>query len=267
MEDRLQWIKRAPQAWAHWEPMQGGTAVHGALTQRYPAARCFVVEPDARRRAAVELTLHRPWWSAARWKTPQPRMETPGDAEVEMVWSNMALHMVADPQGLLTHWHRVLAPEGFLMFSCLGPDTLRAVREAWGAAGWPAPTHSFTDMHDWGDMLVNGGFAEPVMDMERITLTFDGPRRALQELRGLGRNLHVERFGSLRGRHWMDQMQQVLSRCGPTGSPGVALEFEIIYGHAFKARPRMTVKPETSVSVDEMRRTLKQGRGAPGGRR
>ena len=51
--------------------------------------------------------------------------------------------------------------------------------------GWPPAGHAFTDMHDWGDMLVNTGFAEPVMDMERITLTFGNPRRALDELRGL----------------------------------------------------------------------------------
>ena len=41
-------------------------------------------------------------------------------------------------------------------------------------------------MHDWGDMLVQAGSAEPVMDMERITLTFAEPQRLLQELREPG---------------------------------------------------------------------------------
>jgi malonyl-CoA O-methyltransferase len=65
------------------------------------------------------------------------------------------------------------------MFSCFGPDTLRELREHLPVAlGWPAPAHEFTDMHDWGDMLAQAGFAEPVMDMERITLTFPTPAAA-----------------------------------------------------------------------------------------
>ena len=76
------------------------------------------------------------------------------------------------------------------MFSCLGPDTLRELRGLYRALGWPPPAHDFTDMHDWGDMLVHAGFAEPVMDMERITLTWETPQRLLEELRELGANLH-----------------------------------------------------------------------------
>jgi malonyl-CoA O-methyltransferase len=64
------------------------------------------------------------------------------------------------------------------MFSCLGPDTLRELRALYAALGWPPPAHEFTDMHDWGDMLVASGFAEPVMDMERITLSFATPSAA-----------------------------------------------------------------------------------------
>ncbi len=266
MEERLQWIKLAPQRWAHWEPMRGGVAVHAALSRRYPGATCFVVEPVVARRVAAARALHQPWWRRARWQAAAPRFEPPADATVQMLWSNMALHMAGDPQALLQRWHRALEPEGFLMFSCLGPDTLRALREAWAAAGWPPPAHAFTDMHDWGDMLVNGGFAEPVMDMERITLSFATPRRALDELRGLGRNLHVARFGALRGRAWLSGMLQLLARSAPAQAGGVALEFEVIYGHAFKARPRLTVKSETSLSLDDMRHALQQGRAVPGGR-
>ena len=265
MEERLQWIKLAPPSWAHWEPLQGGIAVHAALSRRYPGASSFVVEPDARRSAAAARALHQPWWRRLRWQGAPVRFEPPGDAAVQMLWSNMALHMARDPQALLQRWHRALEPEGFLMFSCLGPDTLRAVRDAWATAGWPPPAHAFTDMHDWGDMLVNNGFAEPVMDMERITLTFETPRRALEELRGLGRNLHLARFGALRGRAWHASMLEVLARSAPTESAGLALEFEVIYGHALKARPRIAVTSETSLTLDEMRRALQQGRLAPGG--
>ncbi len=127
------------------------------------------------------------------------------------------------------------------MFSCLGPDTLRELRGLYTALGWPPPGHEFTDMHDWGDMLVHSGFAEPVMDMERITLAFDTPERLLQELRELGANLHPARFPALRGRHWRQELERALDQHlrGPDGQ--LALTFEVIYGHALKPLPRAKV--------------------------
>ena len=264
MEDRLQWIRRKPGSWAHWEPVQGGLGVHAALAQRYPDARCLVVEPLAPRRAVAERALHRPWWSPARWNASALQFGAPDEGVVQMVWANMALHMAADPQALLRCWHRALAPDGFLMFSCLGPDTLRSVRDAWHRAGWPEPAHAFTDMHDWGDMLVNTGFAEPVMDMERITLTFSSPQRALSELRHLGRNLHVARFQGLRGHQWHRQALAALARMASDSGSDVALEFEVIYGHALRGAPRLGIQPETHLSLDEMRRVLHRGRVLPG---
>src|SRR5205814_4613696 len=122
--------------------------------------------------------------------------------------------------------------DGFLMFSCLGPDSLRELRGLYAQEGWPPPAHDFTDMHDWGDMLVGAGFAEPVMDMERITLTWESPQRLLAELRELGANLHPARFPALRGRRWRERLDEELAR-SLTGADGrLALTFEIIYGHA-----------------------------------
>ena len=92
------------------------------------------------------------------------------------------------------------------------PDTLRELRPLYAEFGWPPPTHTFTDMHDWGDMLVGQGFAEPVMDMERITLSFSSPQTLLAELRGLGRNLHAGRFPGLRGRGWLAKLHAGLAQ-------------------------------------------------------
>ena len=115
----------------------------------------------------------------------------------------MLLHRVSQPQELMQQWRRALAVDGFLMFSCLGPDTLRSLRTLYANQGWKEPpAHEFTDMHDWGDMLMEAGFAEPVMFMEHIHLSFETAERALQELRGLGRNLSLNRFAGLRGRVW-----------------------------------------------------------------
>jgi malonyl-CoA O-methyltransferase len=259
MEDRLQWIVTKPQSWVHWEPMQGGVQAHALLAKRYPQAACYVVNSNAAQAEICRKQMSAAWWTAARWTQKPLHFEAPKEP-VNMLWANMALHMADDPQALIQHWHDMLAVDGFLMFSCLGPDSLRQIRRIYAQAGWPPPGHEFTDMHDWGDMLVRAGFAEPVMDMERITLSFTSPQTLLEELRGLGRNLHTQRFPALRGKGWHRQLQSALA-AGAVGESGrLELTFEINYGHAFKPAPKWKVKPETTMSLDEMRRTLKQGK-------
>jgi malonyl-CoA O-methyltransferase len=257
MQERLQWILRTPAAWLHWWPLQGGRRVHEALVKRYPKARCFVQEGSAALAQAARRQLQQDWWKPARWLDPGVQV-TPPPEPVQMLWANMALHMDADPQGLIQRWHGLLAVDGFLMFSCLGPDTLRELRPVYAALGWPAPSHEFTDMHDWGDMLVHAGFAEPIMDMERITLSYSSAEKLLQELRSLGRNLHPQRFTALRGRHWRQTLCETLERAlrGPDGR--LELTFEVIYGHAFKPPPKLKVLPEIRVPLEEMRRSLRQ---------
>ena len=252
MEERLEWIKLQPKNWAHWEPVRGGLQAHGLLSRRYPDAGCFVTETQEARAEYAAKTIAVSWWHPARWTAKPTRFEMPANGAVQMLWANMALHMAADPQALISHWHRTLAVDGFVMFSCLGPDTLKELRGLYQALGWPAPSHEFTDMHDWGDMLAGAGFAEPVMDMERITLTFETPQRLLEELRGLGRNLQPQRFAGLRGRQWRDQLHQALS------DVPLQLTFEVIYGHAFKPKPRLDMRPETVMSLEQMREALSQ---------
>ena len=261
MEDRLQWIRQAPASWCHWDPVRAGLQAHALVSARYPQARCQVYETSAHCEPVARQALGKPWWNPARWAAGAVQMGPPADASVQMLWSNMALHMAADPQDLIGRWHRALAVDGYLMFSCLGPDTLRELHGVYAAMGWPPAGHAFTDMHDWGDMLVHAGFAEPVMDMERITLTFATPERLVQELRELGANLHPDRFPSLRGRRWRDKLYQVLSeRLADPGQKGqLALTFEIIYGHAFKPAPRVRVSSSSAVSLQDMRAMLRKG--------
>jgi len=265
MHERLQWIRLQPRVWADWAPLRGGLQAHAAVARTYPGAICWVIEPTEQRRMAAQTALLAPWWHYARWRAPALRTGAPPPGVADMVWANMALHMAPDPQDLLGQWHRLLAPDGFLMFSCLGPDTVRQLRDVYRAMGWPEPAHVFTDMHDWGDMLVAAGFAEPVMDMERLTLSYTSPQRLLAELRELGRNLQPHRFPGLRGRRWQQRLLQALADhcCGAGGKGQLEMTFEIIYGHALKPQPRLPVQGETVLSLDDMRRILQQGRRGP----
>jgi len=259
MEERLQWMVSQPARWVHWEPLRGGLQAQSLLTRRYPKSECFVLEARTEHAQAAHKLIAPGWWSPARWMGPKVRFEVP-EQPVQMLWANMALHTAADPMALIAQWHALLAVDGFLMFSCLGPDTLRELRSLYSTMGWSPPAHEFTDMHDWGDMLVAAGFAEPVMDMERITLSFTSPHSLLQELRTLGRNLHQARFQGLRGRKWHAQLQTQMARSLAANGAGdrLTLTFEIIYGHAFKPQPRLNVRPETTVTLEEMRQSLRK---------
>jgi malonyl-CoA O-methyltransferase len=105
-------------------------------------------------------------------------------------------------------------------------------------------------------MLVHAGFAEPVMDMERLTLTWATPGALLDELRELGANLHPGRFMGLRGRAWRRRLEEALAGAlaGPDGR--LALTFELIYGHALKPAPRVRVAAESAFSLQDMKTLL-----------
>lgn len=261
MAERLDVIRLPVRAWADWEPVRGGLAGHQLVAARYPDAACFQVLAHAP--LAPEATKKRAndWWR--KWSRQQPEVidvAQPPAASVQLVWANMLAHHSADPVALMGDWHRALAVDGFVMFSCLGPDTLQELRALYARLGWPPPAHEFTDMHDWGDQLVAAGFAEPVMDMETLTLQFDTPERLLAELRGLGRNLGVARFAGLRGRQWrqrlLAEMDASLRQNGPDGP--LSLSFEVIYGHAIKGAPRHAMAGQTHIALDDMRASLRR---------
>lgn len=261
MAERLAWIRQQPQAWADWGATRGGQACHAALRQRYPQATCHVVETVPALAQQVVAAAAPAWWQPQRWTQATQVAGPPSDGAVQMVWSNMQLHHASDPQGLIGQWHRALAVDGFLMFSCLGPDTLLELRRVYAALGWPPPGHAFTDMHDWGDMLVHGGFAEPVMDMERLELTYGSAASLVDELRGFGRNLSATRFAACRGRGWRERMLAAIERHGPRTADGrLRLSIELVYGHAFKAAPK-AARGDATVPLDALREQLRQRRG------
>lgn len=262
MLERLDFITLQPSQWVHWEPLSGGVAAHRALLQRYPEAQAWLVCEHPPHAQAARQLMDRPWWQWLAGRGHRQQAGRPPGPQAHMLWANMQLHTCPEPQALLRAWHQVLAVDGFLMFSCLGPDTLSELRRLHARAGWPPPSHDFTDMHDWGDMLVQAGFAEPVMDMERITLTFSTPERLLAELRGLGRNLHIDRFAGLRGRTWKQALLQgLMSLARPEAGGQLSVTFEIVYGHALKPQAKAPVTAKTEIGLDQMRHMLRSSGG------
>jgi malonyl-CoA O-methyltransferase len=259
MQDRLDYILTVPARWLDWEPVRGGLQAHRALQKRYASAQDLLWEASPKRLAHARAALTPPWWRLARWRRPVPKPWQDEQPGVQMLWANMSLHADAEPAQTLAQWHAALATDGFLMFSCLGPDTLKELRAVYQAMGWPAPHHDYTDMHDLGDMLAGAGFAEPVMSMEHITLTFTSAERLLQELQGLGKNWHVQRFQGLRTLRWRERLLAALQQLADPRSGGqLALTFEVIYGHAFKPAATIPLQAQSTVSLENMRDMLRK---------
>jgi malonyl-CoA O-methyltransferase len=240
MSERLPWIRLPVEHWVHWEPLRGGVNARELVAAHYPKATCFevVARPDARTPVQRSLWQRLHLAHAARRPEVGP---TPPEGGAQLVWANMLLHQTPDPVALIAAWQRALSVNGFLMFSCLGPDTLKELRTLYATHHWPSPVQDFTDMHDWGDLVITTGFADPVVSMEHIRLTFDSAPRLLEELRGLGCNTHPARFAGLRTPAWRKALEAAIEReLRPSPGAPLALTFEVIYGHAVKPKPRPT---------------------------
>lgn len=195
------------------------------LQERYPEALPLAI--DFARPMLQAVKAHVPLWQRLRGRSPRllnadVRALPLAADSLDLVWSNLVLHWLDDPLPAFKELHRVLAVGGLLNFAMLGPDTLKELRAA-GASS----LRKFPDMHDVGDLLVAAGFADPVMDMEMITITYRSPRQLLADQRHLG--VRDGLLGRLPWREW----RRILASWDGNAS------FEIVYGHAWKAEPKL----------------------------
>jgi malonyl-CoA O-methyltransferase len=150
---------------------------------------------------------------------------------VDFVVSNLTVQW-CDPQQVFAEFLRVLKPGGLLMFSTFGPDTLRELRSAWREADAGVHVHDFIDMHDLGDMLVRAGFADPVMDVERLTLTYPGVRNVLLDLKHIGaHNAAPDRARGLMPKGRYTRFLRAYEQYRRDGA--VPATYEVVYGHAW----------------------------------
>jgi malonyl-CoA O-methyltransferase len=264
---KLDVIRLQPTAWVDWGGFLGAGAPQ--VQARYPLARRWVIEPTpelrSRSQALWREQTPKVWWAPWRRELdpvslPTPQESTPWVAQdIQMLWANMALHAHPDLPALLGQWHRALAVDGFLMCSGLGPDTARELRQLYRELGWPLPTIEFIDMHDLGDALVEAGFADPVMDMERLTLTWASAEEMLAELRTWGGNVAQGRHMGLRTPRWRARLLTALTQALARPDGRLALTVELVYGHAVKPAPRPKLAPETRVSLDDMKAMIRHG--------
>lgn len=243
LAERLEYIKLEPQQLIDIGCGSGSGALR--LRQRYPNASIHGV--DSSLRALRHARAPASWLGRLRGVFQSPRdhwiaadmAQLPFAAgSCDLLWSNLGLAWADDPLACFKEWQRVLRVGGLLMFTTYGPDTLKELRAAFEDDAFPH-IHPFIDMHDLGDMMAASGFAEPVMDMEIITLTYGDVQAMLRELKSTGqRNAHRARRRGLTAKGRWARMTQRYAAMVREGR--IPATFEIVYGHAWKAAPRET---------------------------
>lgn len=258
MHERLDYVRIEPKRILDLGCSVGGSLA--ALAGRYPQAQWLGL--DLALPMLAQIDDRRSGWQRllGLGKSRQP-LRLAADAtqlplaarSVDLVWSNLLLHWLDNPLPALAEAQRVLDVGGLLMFSTLGPDTLHELRSAF-ADGY-AHTQRFADMHDLGDMLVACGFADPVMDMEVIRLTYDDFDRMLAELRDAGSAcaLKMRRHG-LTGRGRWQAVRAAYERLREDGK--LPATFEVVYGHAWKVAPKQSADGRAVVNLDGLKRKI-----------
>lgn len=175
---------------------------------------------------------------------------------IDFIFSNMMLHWLNNNRSSFDELARVLSPEGLLLLTMAGPDTLGELREAWRRVDPYPHVHDFTDMHDVGDALMASRFSDPVVDMEKIKLTYTDIFQLMRDLKLLGaRNIHPQRRRGLTGKQLIKQLEAEYEPYREQGK--LPLTYEIIYGLAWGSGVTNSEQgTEVSIPIANLRRMI-----------
>jgi malonyl-CoA O-methyltransferase len=220
----------------------GTGAMLDELARRFPGAQLYGVDVALGMAAAARGRAG--WWRRTlRTRVPQlvcadaERLPL-APASVDLLFSNLMLQW-CDPAAVFAEAARIQPAGALLIFSSFGPDTLMELREAFRALDSAPHVHSFPDMHDLGDALVHAGFADPVMEMERITVEYGNLEALAKDLRAAGaRNAAARRRRGLASKGaWARVVERYETRRRGGALPAT---YEVLYGHAWKTAPKRT---------------------------
>jgi malonyl-CoA O-methyltransferase len=177
------------------------------------------------------------------------------DQSVDLIFSNAALQWCNSLEQTFREFLRVLRPNGLLMFSTYGPDTLKELRQSWSAADGGSHVSTFPDMHDVGDAMLRVGLANPVVDVDRMQLTYDSVSSLMHDLKTLGaHNVTSGRRRGLTGKRRLQAMSVAYEAFRVNGR--IPASYEVVYGHAW-APEQQTRNGITSIPLESLKRGLR----------
>ena len=250
-----------------------GPGTHtAALAERFPDARVLAIDQSPAMVArAVPLAPKQGWFARLTASGGKTRHTNQGKTRglvadmnalplprdhADVLWSNFALQWANDLPALFAEWNRVLKVGGVMMFTAPGPDTLIELRRAISRDETVADRYvqKFTDLHDIGDMLVHAGFADPVMDMEVITLEYATTEALWRDVKAQGANNAMQsRSRGLMTPRKLRAIEVALDTGRRDGGP-IRISVEVIYGHAWKVAPKKTPEGHGIVRLEAIGR-------------
>lgn len=256
--ERLDLIKLQPQRILDVGAGTGQLALQ--LTRRYK--NCEVIALDL---APAMLTLARQrlgildrWFGKQRFICADADHLPLADNSVDMIISNFAIQWCSDLDQTFGEFQRVLKPNGLLLFTTFGPDTLKELRQAWRSVDDNIHVNSFIDMHDIGDAMIRSRLADPVMDTERLTLTYQDGMAVMRDLKAMGaHNVTAGRSHALTGKQKLKQMLDAYEKYR-NGNGLLPATYEVVYGHAWGTETRKPQQQQESgvvrIPLTELRR-------------
>ena len=226
--ERLDYVRLQP---ARILDLGAGTGFFSAaLLKRYRKAD--IVALDVAENMLRQVQGRGGWFRKPRCVCADAETLPFADDSFQLIFSNLMLQWSVDLEQTFMELRRVLAPGGLLMFTTFGPDTLMELRASWEKVDGFTHVNTFIDMHDVGDSLLSTRWAEPVMDSERITVTYRQLGTLMQDLKQIGaHNVTHGRPAGLTGRQRMQQLAEAYEQFREDGV--LPASYEVVYGHAW----------------------------------
>jgi malonyl-CoA O-methyltransferase len=205
-----------------------------AAVKRYRGAQ--LVGVDIAESMLQAARRARRWWRRPALVCGDMESLPMAAASVDMVLSNLSLQWCNDLDRVMAELRRVLRPGGVLLFTTLGPDTLKELRASWSTVDSSCHVNTFLDMHDVGDAMLRAGLSDPVVDREDLILTYPDLHRLMRDLKGLG--AHNVTAGRPRGLTTPTRLRKLEAAYEAyRRDDGLPANYEVIYGHAWKPQP------------------------------
>lgn len=206
------------------------------LKKRFPKAR--LVGVDFARNMVRTADARQSWFSRSAFVQAEARALPFANESIDVVFSNQLLPWVANPDEVFVEIARVLRKGGVFAFATLGPDSLLEISRAWRDIDDGQHVSRFPDMHNLGDGLVNAGLRDPVLDVDRLTISYNSTDALLADLSAAGaRNTLQDRARTLTGKGRFRGMLDSLDKAAVDGK--ITLELELVFGHCWGAGPKM----------------------------
>ncbi|MCK5716752.1 MAG: malonyl-ACP O-methyltransferase BioC [Thiomargarita sp.] len=230
--ERIHWLKKTPK---NILDVGAGTGrLSRLLSQHYDNVYSLDLAPNMLKQARKQTSSAQQICADA--------MHLPfADNSIDLLVSNLMLQWCNDVNAVFSECARVLKPDGALFFSTLGPDTLKELRESWASVDTLQHVNHFWDMHEYGDAVLNAGFSNPVIDVDRIQLHYPDVHGVMKALKGIGaHNITAGRAHGLTGKTKFKAMLAAYEHYRLENGL-LPATYEVIYGHAWGKKPAGTV--------------------------